>query len=73
MRTMLNISRASQHPIAFLPGASAHSLWWSAVQLLNQRMCAGHPHIVQLLEVFITPQHLAIVMELANGGVSSRS
>jgi len=33
-------------------------------------MCAGHPHIVQLLEVFLTPQHLAIVMELANGGAA---
>lgn len=28
-------------------------------------MCAGHPNIVQLQEVFLTDKHLAIVMEHA--------
>ena len=37
-------------------------------QLLNFHLCAGHPHIVQLLEVYATPTDLAIVMEFANGG-----
>ena len=40
------------------------------MQLLNFRLCAGHPHIVQLLEVYATPSDLAIVMEYANGGAS---
>lgn len=31
-------------------------------------LCAAHPNIVQLREVFLTGQHLAIVMEYANGG-----
>ena len=46
-------------------------LRWTLVlpaQLLNFRLCAGHPHIVQLLEVYATPTDLAIVMEYANGG-----
>lgn len=37
-------------------------------ELLNHRMCALHPHIVQLKEVFLTPNHLAISMEYAAGG-----
>jgi serine/threonine-protein kinase SRK2 len=39
-----------------------------ARELLNHRMCALHPHIVQLKEVFLTPHHLAIAMEYAAGG-----
>ena len=31
----------------------------------NQYMCAGHPNIVELQDVFITDKHLAIVMEYA--------
>ncbi len=34
----------------------------------NQHMCAGHPNIVQLREVFLTEKHLAIVMEFCSGG-----
>ena len=41
------------------------------LQLLNQRMCAMHPHIVQLREVFVTDRNLAIVMEYADGGMQS--
>lgn len=37
-------------------------------EVQNQRACAGHPHIVQLLDVFVTPRHLAIVLEHCNGG-----
>lgn len=39
-----------------------------ARELQNQHLCAAHPHIVQLREVFVTPQHLAIVMDYASGG-----
>ena len=31
-------------------------------------MCAGHPNIVQLREVFLTETQLAVVVEYANGG-----
>jgi serine/threonine protein kinase len=37
-------------------------------ELLNQRLCLQHPHIVGLEEVFLTPYHLGIAMEYANGG-----
>jgi len=37
-------------------------------ELQNQLLCAAHPNIVQLREVFLTDQHLAIAMEYANGG-----
>lgn len=37
-------------------------------EILNHRLCAVHPHIVQLREVFLTKQHLAIVMEYVAGG-----
>ncbi len=33
-----------------------------------QRAAAGHPHIVQLLEVFVTQFHVALVMEYCNSG-----
>ena len=36
--------------------------------MLNQRLCCLHPNIIQLHEVFLTPEHLAIVSELAPGG-----
>ena len=31
-------------------------------------MCSMHPNIVQLREVFLTEQHLAVAMEYADGG-----
>jgi serine/threonine-protein kinase SRK2 len=37
-------------------------------ELLNQRMCALHPNIVQLREVFLTADYLAVAMEYADGG-----
>ncbi len=37
-------------------------------EILNHRLCAAHPHIVRFIEVFLTPRHLAIVMEYASGG-----
>lgn len=37
-------------------------------EVLNHRLCVAHPNIVQFKEVFLTPQHLAIVMEFAAGG-----
>jgi serine/threonine protein kinase len=37
-------------------------------EILNHRLCAAHPHIVRFQEVFLTPRHLAIVMEYAPGG-----
>lgn len=33
-----------------------------------QRAAAGHPHVIQLHEVFVTQHHVALVMEYANGG-----
>lgn len=36
-------------------------------EILNHRRL-NHPHIIQLIEVFLTPTHLAIVMEYAPGG-----
>jgi hypothetical protein len=36
--------------------------------LQNQRMCALHPNIVQLREVFLTADYLAVAMEYADGG-----
>lgn len=32
------------------------------------RLCVAHPHIVQFREIFLSPGHLAIVMEFAAGG-----
>lgn len=32
------------------------------------RLCTGHANIVQLIEVFLTPRFLAIVLEYAPGG-----
>lgn len=37
-------------------------------EILNHRLCVVHPNIVQFKEVFLTPNHLAIVMEFAAGG-----
>lgn len=37
-------------------------------ELLLHRQCAGHPFIVQLKDVFLTPRHLAIVLEYFPGG-----
>ena len=37
-------------------------------ELVNQRLCAAHPHIIHLREAFLTPHHLGIAMEYADGG-----
>jgi serine/threonine-protein kinase SRK2 len=39
-----------------------------ANELVIHRKCTGHPLITQLIEVFLTPRHLAIVMEYVPGG-----
>lgn len=39
-----------------------------ANELVIHRKCTGHPFITQLIEVFLTPRHLAIVMEYVPGG-----
>ena len=39
-----------------------------AREVLNQRLCFHHPHIIQFREVFLTEDHLAIVSEYAVGG-----
>ncbi|KAG7671614.1 putative Serine/threonine-protein kinase SAPK9 [Nannochloris sp. 'desiccata'] len=39
-----------------------------ASELFLHRACCGHPLFVQLLDVFLTPKHLAIVMEHVPGG-----
>lgn len=36
-------------------------------EVLNHRRLL-HPHVVQLLEVLLLPQHLALVMEYCGGG-----
>jgi len=35
---------------------------------VNQRLCLTHPYIITLHEVFLTPDHLCIAMEYADGG-----
>ena len=37
-------------------------------ELVNQKLCAAHPHIVHLREAFLTPHHLGIAMEFADSG-----
>ena len=37
-------------------------------ELVNQRLCLTHPYIITLHEVFLTPKHLCIAMEYADGG-----
>ncbi len=37
-------------------------------ELVNQRLCLTHPYIITLHEVFLTPDHLCIAMEYADGG-----
>ena len=39
-----------------------------AREVLNQRLCFHHPHIIQFQEIFLTADHLAIVSEYAAGG-----
>lgn len=37
-------------------------------EVVNHAKCRGHPNIVQLLDLFVTSRHLAIVMEFVDGG-----
>jgi serine/threonine-protein kinase SRK2 len=37
-------------------------------ELITHRKCTGHPYITQLLDVFLTPRYLAIVLERVSGG-----
>lgn len=36
-------------------------------EVLNHHKCNGHPNIVQLIDMFLTPKHLAFVMEVVEG------
>jgi serine/threonine protein kinase len=47
---------------------SPHGFSSKRRELLNQRLCAQHPHIVHLREAFLTPGHLGISMEYATSG-----
>lgn len=57
----------NQVAIKFIPRGS-NSVQVVAREVLNQRLCFHHPHIVQFREVFLTAEHLAIVSEYAAGG-----
>lgn len=37
-------------------------------ELLNHQKCAGHPNVVAIRDVFLTRNHLALVLEYANDG-----
>lgn len=50
------------------PGDAFCRIKTASKEVLNQRLCCMHPNIIQLHEVFLTPEHLAIVSELAPGG-----
>ena len=54
--------------IKFLDRGGSASQHVIARELLNHRECTLHPNIVQLKEVFLTPHHLGIALEYANGG-----
>ena len=56
-----------------VPRCVTSSLWLYRIktagkEILNQRLCCMHPNIIQLHEVFLTPEHLGIVSEYAPGG-----
>ena len=58
---------------ASVHSVSDHLILWCSVQVaarevLNQRLCFQHPHIIQFREVFLTANHLALVNEYAAGG-----
>ncbi|KAL0055292.1 hypothetical protein WJX82_010289 [Trebouxia sp. C0006] len=46
----------------------SNSIKTAGREILNQRLCCMHPNIIQFQEVFLTPDHLAIVSEYAPGG-----
>ncbi|KAL3132801.1 hypothetical protein ABBQ38_006728 [Trebouxia sp. C0009 RCD-2024] len=46
----------------------SNSIKTAGREILNQRLCCNHPNIIQFQEVFLTPEHLAIVSEYAPGG-----
>lgn len=62
-----NLETGEQVAIKFIE-RGPHIQRTVARELLNHRLCALHPHIIQLKEVFLTPHHLAIAMEYAAGG-----
>lgn len=39
------------------------------VRRLKNHFCMHHPHVIKLRDVFVTPHHLNIVLELAEGGM----
>ncbi|KAK9821180.1 hypothetical protein WJX74_005516 [Apatococcus lobatus] len=56
-----------QVAIKFIPRGKSSINKYVQRELLNHSRLL-HPHVVQFKEVFLTPQHLAIVMEYAAGG-----
>jgi len=62
----LDRQTGQQVAIKFIPTGAAFKEASIQRELTNQAMCSGHPHIVQLLDVFALPDYLAIVMEFAN-------
>ena len=52
------------------PNSKSLTLWLlhPRRELVNQKLCAAHPHIVHLREAFLTPHHLGIAMEFADSG-----
>jgi len=63
----LDMDTGNQVAIKFIPRGPNMQTKSILRELLNQRLCLQHPHIVQLEQVFLTPNHLGIAMEYANG------
>ena len=41
-------------------------------EIMSLRLCVLHPYIVSIWDVFLTPDHIAMVMEYARGGTLSQ-
>ncbi|KAL0031961.1 hypothetical protein WJX79_009132 [Trebouxia sp. C0005] len=63
----VDLRYGNQVAIKFIPRGS-NSIHVVAREVLNQRLCFHHPHIIQFREVFLSTDHLAIVSEFAAGG-----
>jgi len=54
--------------IKYIPRGESFDVRTISRELMNQRMCSGHPNVIQLHEVFLTTDYLGIAMEYADGG-----